>query len=200
MRNRTIKGYQWISRSTWLLAMGSCSGLAIAFSSAIKLPAQGVEAPDGTVAFESGLLLLDAHTTFDGVEVKQARYYFDLELPDDIGESLQKVEIQQRNGGDEVTFEPEETEAYLGDHHQKLERVAAIATRDKDTEQITIRFEQPIAPGNKITIGLKPKSNPSYGGVYLFGVTAYPTGEKARGMYLGAGRLHFENYSDDGNF
>jgi hypothetical protein len=195
-----MKSYQWRYRSTWLLAVGFCSGLAIAFSSAIKLTAQGVEAPDGTVAFESGILLLDAHTTFDGVRVKQARYYFDLELPKDIGESLQKVEIQQRNGGDEVTFEPEETEVYLGDHHQKLERVTAIAKRNEDTEKITVQFEQPIAPGNKLTIGLKPKSNPSYGGVYLFGVTAYPTGEKARGMYLGAGRLHFDNYNDGDPF
>jgi hypothetical protein len=187
-----MKGYRWIYWSAWLVA--------IAFSSAIKFPVQGVEAPDGTVAFESGLLLLDAHTTFDGVRVKQARYYFDLELPDDIGESLQKVVIGQRNGGDEVTFKPEQTEVYLGDHRHKLQRVAAIVTRDEDTEKITVEFEQPIAPGNKVTIGLKPKSNPSYGGVYLFGVTAYPTGEKARGMYLGAGRLHFENYNDGDPF
>lgn len=187
-----MKGHRWIYWSAWLVA--------IAFSGIVEIPAQGVEAPDGTVAFESGLLLLDAHTTFDGVRVKQARYYFDLELPDDIGESLQKVVIQQRNGGDEVTFKPEATEVYLGDHRDKSQRVKAITTRDEDTEKITVQFQQPIAPGNQVTIGLKPKSNPRYGGVYLFGVTAYPTGEKARGMYLGAGRLHFENYNDSDHF
>jgi hypothetical protein len=187
-----MKVYRLIYWSAWLMAIAS--------SNAINLPIQGVEAPDGTVAFESGLLLLDAHTTFDGVRVKQARYYFDLELPDDIGESVQKVEIQHRTGADEVTFEPEETEVYFGDHNDKLQQVSAIATRDEDSEKITIRFEQPIAPGNKVTIGLKPKSNPRYGGVYLFGVTAYPTGEKARGMYLGAGRLHFDSYNDSDSF
>jgi hypothetical protein len=183
-----MKGYRWIYWSAWLVA--------IALSSAIKLTAQGVEAPDGTVAFESGLLLRDAHTTFDGVRVKQARYYFDLELPNDIGESLQKVVIQQRTGGDEVTFKPEETEVYLGDHRNQLQRVSAIANTDETTAMITVQFEPPIAPGNSITIGLKPKSNPDYEGIYLFGVTAYPTGKKARGMYLGAGRLHFESQDD----
>jgi hypothetical protein len=170
--------------------------VAIALSSAIKLPAQAIKAPDGTVSFESGLLLRDAHTTFKGVRVRQARYYFDLELPNDVGESLQKVVIQQRSGGDEVQFEPEETEVYLGNHQDRAERVQAIATIDEDTEKITVELEQPIPPGSSVTIGLKPESNPDYGGVYLFGVTAYPTGEKARGMYLGAGRLHFENYND----
>jgi hypothetical protein len=171
--------------------------VAIALGSTIKLPAQGVQAPDGTVSFEAGLLLKDAHTTFNGVRVRQARYYFDLELPNDIGESLQKVVIQQRSGGDEVKFEPEETEVYLGNHHDKAEPVQAIATIDEATEKITVELEQPIPPGNSVTIGLKPESNPDYGGVYLFGVTAYPTGEKARGMYLGAGRLHFDNKSDN---
>jgi hypothetical protein len=170
--------------------------MAIALSSTIKLPAQGIQAPDGTVSFEAGLLLLDAHTTFSGVRVKQARYYFDLELPNDIGESLQKVVIQQRTGGDEVKFEPEETEVYLGNHQDKLERLQAIATTDEATEKITVQLKQPVPPGSSVTIGLKPKSNPDYGGVYLFGVTAYPTGEKAHGMYLGAGRLHFENNND----
>lgn len=181
-----MRFYQW---TYWLVA--------IALGSTIKLPAQGVQAPDGTVSFEAGLLLKDAHTTFSGVRVRQARYYFDLELPNDIGESLQKVVIQQRSGGDEVKFEPEETEVYLGNHRDKAEPVQAIATIDEATEKITVELEQPIPPGNSVTIGLKPESNPDFGGVYLFGVTAYPTGEKARGMYLGAGRLHFDNNSDD---
>jgi hypothetical protein len=186
-----MKGYRWIYWSAWLVT--------IALSSTVVLPVQGIEAPDGTVSFASGLLLIDAHSTFSGVRAKQARYYFDLELPENIGESLQKVVIQQRTGGDEVTFEPEETEVYLGDHRHKLQPVAAIANTDEDTAMITVQFEPPIAPGNSITIGLKPKSNPDYEGIYLFGVTAYPTGKKARGMYLGAGRLHFK-LDDDHHF
>lgn len=171
----------------------SMAGLAIVNG---NIKALGVQAPDGTVAFEAGLLLVDAHTTFKGVRVRQARYYFDLELPEDIGEPLQKVVIQQRSGGDDVKFRPEETEVYLGDHHNKGEQIEAIAITDEETEAVTVEFARPIPPGNRVTVGIKPRSNPDYAGVYLFGVTAFPQGEKARGMYLGPGRLHFYHGGD----
>lgn len=164
--------------------------ISVAFSS------QAVRSPDGTVAFESGILLVDSHTTFSGVRVRQARYYFDLALPEDIGEPLQKVVIEQRSGSDEIEFKPEKTRVYLGDHRNKQEPVDVKTYIDEATEEITVEFEQPITPGNNVTIGLKPKSNPDYSGVYLFGVTAYPTGEKALGMYLGSGRLQFYRGND----
>ena len=191
-----------MSFSKWIFLSISIpmTGLAIAVGSNIKSLA--VRAPDGTVAFEAGLLLVNTSTTFNGVRVRQAKYYFDLELPADIGEPLQKVVIQQRKGGDEVEFKPEKTQVYLGDRRNKGERIGAIAkvnnsaSENKTAAEIIIQFKRSISPGNKITIGLKPKQNPKYPGVYLFGVTAFPRGEKARGMYLGAGRLHF--YRNDG--
>jgi len=187
---------KWI---LWSIAMPT-AGLAIAFNSNIK--ALGVQAPDGTVAFEAGLRLVNTSTTFNDVRVRQAKYYFDLELPADIGEPLQKVIIQQRSGGDDVEFEPEKTEVYFGDRRNKGESIKAIAKinenvgDDQAAKEIVIQLDRPIPPGSKITIKLKPKRNPRYSGIYLFGVTAFPRGEKARGMYLGSGRLHF--YRNDG--
>ena len=178
-------------------SLGISSAMAIAFSN--NLPASGVQTRDGTVAFEAGLLLVDAHTTFKGVRVRAARYYFDLELPEDIGEPLKKVVIRQRSGGDDIKFRPEKTEVYLGDHRNKAEQIGAIAVVNEESEAITVEFEQPIPPGNRVTIGIKPRRNPDYAGVYLFGVTAFPQGEKARGMYLGPGRLHFYR-GGDGRF
>ena len=67
-----------------------CSA-TLALTNINGVPSQAVEAPDGTVSFESGLELLDAYTTFKGVRVRQARYYFDLRLPEGIGEPLKKV-------------------------------------------------------------------------------------------------------------
>lgn len=162
----------------------------------VSSQASAVQSPDGTVAFESAVLLVDSHTTFDGVRVKQAIYYFDLELPDDVGESLQKVMVQQRKGGDKIKFNLDKTKAYLGDHNHKQEELNLITSQNETTGEITVEFEQAISPGNKITIGLKPKENPDLSGVYLFGVTAFPTGEKPLGLYLGAGRLHFYQNSD----
>ena len=162
----------------------------------INLASKAVEAPDGTVAFESGIDLVDAHTTFSGVRVRQARYYFDLELPDDLGEPLKKIVIKQRSGSDEVKFKPDKTKAYLGNHRNKEESIELTAFVDEDIEEITVEFDRPIPPGSNVTIGIKPAANPDYGGVYLFGVTAYPAGEKSRGLYLGPGRLQFYRSND----
>jgi Protein of unknown function (DUF2808) len=54
-----------------------------------------------------------------------------------------------------------------------------------------VQFNPPVQPGRKVTIALSPQRNPAYSGVYLFGVTAFPTGEKSHGQFLGFGRLHF---------
>ena len=169
--------------------------IAVAFCG-INLVSEAVEAPDGTVAFESGIDLVDAYTTFNGVRVRQARYYFDLELPDDLGEPLKKIAIEQRSGSDEVKFKPDKTKAYLGDGRNKEDPIELTAFVDEDTEEITVEFDRPVPPGSSVTVGIKPRRNPDYGGVYLFGVTAYPAGEKSRGLYLGPGRLHFYNSND----
>ena len=165
-------------------------------STTIISPLAAVESPDGTVAFEKSPLLIDAYTTFNSTRVRQARYYFDLELPPDIGESLQTVVIKQRQGSDKIRFRLDKTTAYLGTHRDKEQPLQFKVTQDPNTEAITVTFNPPIPPGNKLTIGLKPKSNPDFSGVYLFGVTAFPTGEKPYGLYLGAGRLQFYQSGD----
>lgn len=167
-----------------------CS-VALAFVSTNSYSSRAVQAPDGTVSFESGILLVNAYTTFNSVRVRQARYYFNLELPEGIGEPLKKVVFQQRTGTDEIEFKPEKTRAFLGDHRNKQEELESITTINQETGEVTVEFTEAIAQGNRVTIGIKPKENPDLGGVYLFGVTAFPEGEKPRGLYLGSGRLQF---------
>lgn len=155
-----------------------------------------VEFPDGRVAFEKGLILLDAHATHNSVRVKSAIYYFDLELPKDIGESLQQVSIKQRQGSDRLKFRLDKTRAYFGTHNDKQQELKISATQDEATKAITVVFQPPIPPGNQVTIGLKPKENPELGGVYLLGITAFPAGKKPLGLYLGAARLQFYQNGD----
>lgn len=160
---------------------------------------KAVEFPDGSKAFESAVLLLDSYSTFNSVRARQAIYYFDLELPKDAGESLQRIMIKQRAGGDEIKFRSERTKVYLGNHNSKQKQLDAIANYNEDSGVIEVKLNKPIPPGSNFTVGLKPKRNPDYDGVYLFGVTVFPSGETARGLYLGAGRLHFYR-SDDFDF
>lgn len=170
--------------------------LPIALTLINSREANTVEFPDGTKAFESGVLLLDSYSTFNSVKTRQAIYYFDLELPKDAGESLQKIMIKQRAGGDEIKFRPERTKIYLGDHNNKKEQLDVTASFNEDSGIIEMNLDKPVPPGSKFTVGLKPKRNPDYAGVYLFGVTAFPPGKTSRGLYLGAGRLHFYRNND----
>ena len=170
--------------------------VTIAITNRINPQVQAAQSPDGTVGFDSAVLLVDSHTTFSSVRIRQAVYYFDLELPKNAGESLQKVKIKQRTGSDEIRFRLDKTKAYLGNHNDKQQQLEVSTTQDETTGTITVQLKQAIPPGNKLTIGLKPKSNPDFAGAYLFGVTAFPAGAKPQGLYLGAGRLEFYQNSD----
>jgi hypothetical protein len=162
-------------------------------------PTFAVRLADGTVAFEKSPRLVDLITTYNGVRVWGAKYYFTLELPDRAGEPLQKVAIAQREGVDDIKFYTEETFAFIGtpEERGKALNISAISKEQKNQELI-ISFDPPITPGTVFTIGLKPKRNPDFSGVYLFGVTAFPLGDKPYPLYLGAGRLHF--YDGDSKF
>jgi len=169
-----------------------CGLMAVILVNLVKFESQAVQYPDGKLAFESAVLLVDTHATFNEIRARQARYYFDLELPDDAGESLGKVIIKQRAGGNEIEFKTEKTKAYLGTHRQKQAEIAVNTVYDRDLDATIVKFEQPISAPNELTIGLKPKRNPNLPGVYLFGVTAFPPGKRSLGLYLGAGRFHFK--------
>jgi hypothetical protein len=70
------------------------------------------------------------------------------------------------------------------------------SNQPKNTGEITIAFEQPVQPGQTVTVAVKSEANPTFGGVYLFGVTAYPAGESSLGQFLGYGRINFYGSSN----
>ena len=145
-----------------------------------------------TAYFTKAPRLLGASTTFSGAEVRGAKYYFNIVLPEDAGNNLQQVAIAQRQGAETIDFRLDDTVAYLGTNRDKEAEIAiADVVQNEDTGEITVLLENSIPPGTTFTIGLKPKKNPFFPGVYLFGVKAFPEGNNPRELYLGAGRLHF---------
>jgi hypothetical protein len=62
-----------------------------------------------------------------------------------------------------------------------------------DSNEVTLVFDPPISPGKTVTVALKAARNPLPGGIYLFGVTAFPPGENSSGLFLGYGRLHLDS-------
>lgn len=158
------------------------------------------EYPDGTVFFEAPPRLEEVKTTFDETQMWGATYYFTLTLPAQAGEPLEKLIIKQRGGTDDIPLLLDETIAFVGTPDNKQERLSlANISQSDDNREINVEFETLVEPGTTITLGLKPRRNPKYDGVYLFGVTAIPAGETAKGLYLGVGRLQFYD-RDDSDF
>ncbi|HEY9748410.1 MAG TPA: DUF2808 domain-containing protein [Allocoleopsis sp.] len=160
-------------------------------------PTQAVTLADGTVYFVQPPRLLKATTTQSATYAWSATYYFTLELPENAGEPLQRVTIAQREGVDVLRYDLEDSRAFVGQPTGKRQAIPLGAvTADRKTRTVSVTFDPPIAPGQTVTIGLRPVRNPNIGGVYLFGVTAFPAGEKAHGQFLGFGRLQFYEARD----
>jgi hypothetical protein len=147
--------------------------------------------------FRKSPRLINVMTTFNAVRVWSATYYFTIEMPENVGNTLSSITIQQRQGYEQIDFYLDRTVAFLGSHrHQKNPIKIESITQDPNTQAITLKLASPIPPDAIFTIGLKPKRNPDVAGVYLFGITVYPTGNNPSGLYLGAGRLHFYRGGD----
>ncbi|WP_019499630.1 DUF2808 domain-containing protein [Pseudanabaena sp. PCC 6802] len=159
--------------------------------------AGAVRLRDGRTYFDRPPTLVDAETTVNSVYAWGATYYFNLRLPENAGEPLQRVTISQYEGTDKIAFDRNESLALaIAPSGERTRLNAAIAITDTEPQQVTVDFTPPIPPGSTISIGLRPYNNPRYGGVYLFGVTAFPLGEKPHGQFLGYARLHFYDRSD----
>jgi len=165
-------------------------GTVLAWAMACK--SQAIQLQDGTVYFAQPPSIVEAATTYQNTYVWGATYYFTINLPENAGEALARVTINQREGMDYVRFKLKDTYAFAGTRSQKGEKLKLKdITSDRKSRTLSLTFDPPVPPGKKITIALKPVQNPTVGGVYLFGVTAYPAGEKSHGQFLGFGRLQF---------
>ena len=161
---------------------------------------KAVRLADGTVAFANPPKLLDAITTFRAVRSRNAKYYFSFSFPKTAEESIQKITINLRRGGDNINYNLDKTIAAVGAARKRTQDIPISETTfDENTQIVTVTFANPIPAGTNFTVGLRPKRNPDFGGNYQFGVTAFPAGEKSQGIYLGSARLQFDD-SDDSDF
>jgi hypothetical protein len=170
----------WLWRASGVVAL---VGMGL-----IGFPATAVRFADGTVQFAGVPRLGKVSTTNNQAWNWGATYLFTLQVPADASEPLGRVVLEQTEGVDTVKFKLKRTYAYLnGDRDQKV----LIEATQPEPNRLDLHFEPPVAPGSVITIGLRPYQNPSVGGVYLFGVTAFPAGEQVRSQFIGYGRLQF---------
>ncbi|MEH2359320.1 DUF2808 domain-containing protein [Nostoc sp.] len=177
---------------------GITLSLAISIAGVAVTVTQAVQLRDGTVYFVEPPKLVKATTTYKDVNVWGGTYYFTINVPENAGESLQKVTIAQKEGAENIDYNLNDTRAFVGtSDHKETQLPLGPVTNERKTRTISVNFDPPVTPGQTITIALRPVSNPSFSGVYLLGVTAFPVGEKSHGQFLGFGRFQF--YSNRGS-
>jgi hypothetical protein len=157
------------------------------------LPAVAVKLSNGQVAFNNPPNLIRAATSSSNPNTP-ATYHFTLSVPKDAGEPLQAVKIVQRQNVDTVAFDMNRSRAFKGDSFAggpALSLASIGGEAPANPGEAMVVFDPPVSPGSTVTVALKAKHNPWRGGVYLFGVTAYPAGENGIGQFLGYGRIQF---------
>ncbi len=177
--------------------LGTTLALTTAIGGVTAQVTQAIQLRDGTVSFVQQPDLVEATTTLKGVNEWNATYYFTVNIPRDAGEPLQRVTITQQEGTSDIRFNLEDSRVFEGTRRSKGTRLTlGEVTRERETQTVSVTFDPPVPPGKTITIGLRPVKNPMFSGVYLFGVKAFPQGEKVSGQFLGFGRFHFYNGND----
>lgn len=155
--------------------------------------ATAVDVKREEVVFESSpRLTRTAVATYPGIGTL-AQYQFTIAVPKDAGKPLQAVTITQQENLEQIEFDLNQNKAFAGDRFAggSAVSIASIGgSESADFHQVTIVFDPPVQPGSTVTIALRG-NRPTWGGIYLFGVTAFPVGENNVGLYLGSGRIAF---------
>jgi Protein of unknown function (DUF2808) len=153
---------------------------------------------EGQTFFSEPPQLIRAHASQTGAYVPST-YAFTLTVPKDAGQPLKAVKIVQAKNVETVKFDVSNSKAHFGNRltaSSKIQLASVGGEQPANPSEVTIVFEQPVQPGNTVTVALAVQRNPSWGGVYEFGVTAYPAGENGLGQFLGYGRINFYGNSN----
>jgi hypothetical protein len=164
-------------------------------------PSAAGQRPDGTVFFDAPPRIETVKTTFNETQMRGATYYFTLTLPVQAEEALGGIVIEQRSGVDDIPLLLDRTTAFVGTPKNKQDAIPlAYVTQSEDNRKIIVQLQNPVPAGTTFTIGLKPRKNPQYDGVYSFGITAVPAASRVQALYLGVRRLQFYDRRNDSNF
>jgi Protein of unknown function (DUF2808) len=190
MLNASRLNSYFLSSQSRLLGV---STLLLSTLLAVSTPIAAVQASDDQSSFTHAPRLIRSASSSSSPETS-ATYQFTLKVPEDAGAPLKAVNIKQQHNSVKTRFDASQTRASQGERFAKRSAIplTSIGGAESAEGDVTVVFDQPVQPGSTVTISLKAVENPAVDGTYLFGVTAYPVGDKTRGISLGYGRLQFD--------
>ncbi|MCU0542624.1 MAG: DUF2808 domain-containing protein [Oscillatoriaceae cyanobacterium Prado104] len=171
--------------STTLFVVGAGLSL-LPFSATYAVPRT-----DGTMTLAQSRLV-DTETAYIATSVREATYYFTLEVPATASQPLQQVIFTQIEGVETIRFDEKDSRAFEGTSDRKGQNLPVrLAPSDRQKDTLTVTFDRPVQPGKTVTIALRALRNPDYEGVYLFNLTGFPSTGQTNGQSIGVGRLQF---------
>ncbi|MEY2976071.1 MAG: caspase family protein [Prochlorotrichaceae cyanobacterium] len=159
-------------------------------------PSQPNISPDKALQFESIPRLTYSGTTRDRVGARGATYYFTFEFPPSEGAGLETLRLEQTSG-ESVALRTADLEVFQGTRRDRGEAIVFSLESDPgvpdpgETNAVRLRFSPPISPGQTFTVSVPPRSNPAQSGAILYTFTAFPLGQRERGIPLGIGEISF---------
>ena len=191
MMSSPIIKIPWITKKIWLVASTLTLGLLIPSTFA---SVNAFEVGENKTVFEAAPRLIRTATT-NSSRNGPSTYHFTIEVPENAGEALKAVTISQKDNPRYINLAVDRSNAFIGDSFAggpDLELADIGGDLSANPNDVTFVFDEPVQPGETVTVRVRAKRNPRVGGIYLFGVTAFPEGgEDSPGLYLGSGRLHF---------
>jgi len=152
-------------------------------------PARALEWRDGTVFLRSPWKadLISYDTTIGAGPVT---WYLTLSLDPDAGASLARLSFQQSRGADrDFQYSPERTSAFLGRPRQQGRTLPVRAVFEPEARRLIVEFPEPVAPGETLTVALRPWTNPMVADTYQFQVVVWPAGPRAQASPVGTTSL-----------
>ena len=98
-----------------------------------------------------------------------ASYHFTVTVPENAGESLQAVKIVQQPGVQKIEFNMNRSQAFIGDSFAGGPNLSLASTGGLPSAkgEVTIVFDSPVPPGSTVTVSVRVKENPRFGGTLL---------------------------------
>jgi hypothetical protein len=181
MSNSFPAAFASLRRIRFIQALVFAVSLSVSSSAT---PAIAGQFSNGASVFDHAPRLMSVSTTQPIAIAAGGTYEFKLTVPQDAGAPLQAVTISQAENAAKIQFRANQSQAVANGAPLTISAIGGA-----ESDNLTISFDQPVQPGSTVTISLPVARNADTGGIYLFGVTAYPVGDSTNGLFLGYGRV-----------
>jgi Protein of unknown function (DUF2808) len=165
---------------------------SIVLLASLTLPVSAIQFSNGETAF-SNIPILSSYGLLNANLGAQGIYDVKVEVPASSDIGLGRLLIELDNSPSTLpTVDPKQVSATAISGNNTI---PVDVTFTETGNQLIFTFPKPIPAGSTIDLRWTAR-NLREPGVYLFGVTAYPTGTSPRGQFLGFARLNIGTNGD----